>query len=160
MMHNSKNPGIDGLLQRLEALEDERAIMNTMYRYGHCIDYGLEQEWVELFAEDGIYEVRVRTTNDVLRKEGSQALSRFIAKHTRAPSKYHKHLLMEPLIAIKDGNTATAESFFVRVDDYDGKPYILAFGRYRDRFVRDNNRWLFKERVCEVEALRQELVGT
>jgi hypothetical protein len=151
-MRKRENPSVDDLVKRLELLEDERAILQTLYRYGHCIDYGLEQEWVGLFTEDGIYEIRFRQPGSVMRKEGCQALAQFIAKHTRAPARYHKHLLVEPLITLESNNQATVESYFVRVDEGEGKLYMLAFGRYHDRLVRHNSRWLFKERICEVEA--------
>jgi hypothetical protein len=155
-MRKRENPSGDNLVKRLELLEDEKAILQTLYRYGHCIDYGLEQEWVGLFMEDGIYEIRLRHPGSVIRKEGSQALAQFIAEHTRAPAKYHKHLLVEPLISLEGKNQATVESYFLRVDEGEGKLHILAFGRYKDRLVKHNSRWLFKERICEVEALSRE----
>jgi hypothetical protein len=155
-MHKRENLSVDDIVERLELLEDERAILKTLYRYGHCIDYGLEQEWVDLFTEDGIYEVRLRHCGSAIRKEGSQALAQFIAEHTRAPSRYHKHLLVEPFITIESESQATVESYFVRVDEGEGKLYMLAFGRYKDRLVKHNSRWLFRERICEVEALSRE----
>jgi hypothetical protein len=42
------------------------------------------------------------------------------------------------------------------VDEGEGRLYMLAFGRYKDRLVKYNSRWLFKERICEVEALSRE----
>lgn len=152
-MRKRQNLTVDDFLKRLELLEEERAILQTLYHYGHCIDYGLEQEWVGLFTEDGIYEIRIRHPGSVIRKEGSQALAQFIAEHSRAPAKYHKHLLVEPLITLESSKQASVQSYFVRVDEGEGKPYILAFGRYKDRLVKQNGRWLFQERICEVEAV-------
>ena len=40
-----------GLEERLQALEDERAILQTLYAYGHSIDYGLEEEFVRRWSE-------------------------------------------------------------------------------------------------------------
>lgn len=150
------NPGMDSLIERLELLEDERAILQTLYSYGHYIDYGLEQEWVGLFTADGIYEIHIRHPESVIRNEGSQAIARFIAGHSRAPAKYHKHLLIEPIITLDSKDRATVQSYFLRVDEGEGRLYILSFGRYRDRLVKQNGRWLFKERICEVEALSRE----
>lgn len=155
-MRKHENLSADDLVKRLELLEDERAILQTLYRYGHCIDYGLEQEWVGLFTEDGIFEIRIRRPGSVIRKEGSQTLAQFIAEHSRAPAKYHKHLLMEPLITLESNKQATVESYFLRVDESEGQLYILAFGRYKDRLVKHNSRWLFKERICELEALSRQ----
>ena len=50
-MENSQQVDVQELLRRLAALEAERAILRTLYRYGHSIDYGLEQEWVDCFIE-------------------------------------------------------------------------------------------------------------
>src|SRR5262249_35391909 len=43
---------------RLDALEAERAILDTLYRYGHTIDYGDEAGWVDCFTTDAVYDVR------------------------------------------------------------------------------------------------------
>ena len=45
-----KEGGLSDLHRRLQLLEDERAILATLYRYAHCIDYGLNAEWVDLFT--------------------------------------------------------------------------------------------------------------
>ncbi len=145
---------ISNLQQRLEILEEERAIFQTLYRYGHCIDYGLEQEWVNLFAEDGVFEIRNRKVNTVHRLEGREALAKFIANHTKAPIKYHKHLVNEPLINISS-NKATVESYFVRLDESQDKAYIRSFGRYHDQLVKSNGRWCFKQRIADVEVVHE-----
>ena len=140
-----------GLLEPLRELLEERAILQTLYRYGHTIDYGLEAEWVDLFTEDGVWDVR--PVNDEsrprLRVSGRAELERFIATHTRAPETYHKHFLVEPLIRI-DGNEATVESYYARIDEREDGPYFRSFGRYRDRMVKSaDGRWRFRERTVE-----------
>ena len=59
-MENPQQIDVEELVRRLAALEAERAILRTLYRYGHSIDYGLEQEWVDCFTEDGVFDVRRR----------------------------------------------------------------------------------------------------
>ena len=150
----SSNIAISDLVKRLESLEGERNILQTLlYRYGHCIDYGLEQEWIGLFTEDGVFDIRRRHGGDNRRYEGRKALADFIAGHSRAPKKYHKHLLIEPIITLISKKSAAVESYFVRVDEIEGKPCIYAFGRYRDQLLKHGGRWLFKERIVEVEAV-------
>jgi hypothetical protein len=84
-------------------------------------------------------------------------LAAFIAQHTRAPGKYHKHLLIEPAITVNE-DQATVQSYFTRLDaTREGRPFIRAFGRYLDRMVKGaDGVWRFKERVAEVEAVGEE----
>ncbi|HEV8712279.1 MAG TPA: nuclear transport factor 2 family protein [Candidatus Binatia bacterium] len=156
-MENPQQVDVQELVRRLEALEAERAILRTLYRYGHSIDYGLEQEWVDCFTADGVFDVRRRVGPASARYEGRAALAAFIAQHTRAPGRYHKHMLMEPVISVS-GDQAIVQSYFTRLDaTRDGRPFIRAFGRYLDRMVKGaDGIWRFTERVAEVEAVGEE----
>ena len=83
----------------------------------------------------------------------TRQLAAFIAGHTHAPQRWHKHLLAEPVIMV-EGDTATALSYWVRVDSYEDGIYMRGFGRYRDQLVRcADGRWRFTERVIEAEAM-------
>lgn len=145
------NVDLSALAARLRMLEEERSILRTLYRYLHSVDYGQEREGVDCFTEDGACEWR-RRRGGGHREEGRTALARYLAGHTRAPAKYHKHLLIEPRIAV-NGDEARVDSYFARLDEEDGKPYISSFGRYLDRMVKcPDGVWRFKERVVEVEA--------
>jgi hypothetical protein len=156
-MENLRQVDVQELVRRLEALEAERAILRTLYRYGHSIDYGLEQEWVDCFTEDGVFDVRRRVGPASARYAGRVALAAFIAQHTRAPGRYHKHMLMEPVMTV-NGDQATVQSYFTRLDaTAQGRPFIRAFGRYVDRMVQEaDGVWRFKERIAEVESVGEE----
>ena len=154
-MSKQDTPTVEALVKRLEVLEEEKAILQTLYRYGHNIDYGLEQEWVSLFTRDGVFEIRFRKTGVNRRNEGQEAQANFIASHTRPPEKYRKHLIIEPIINLRGKNKATVESYFLRVDESDGQVFILAFGRYHDRMVKQAGEWRFQERIAEIEALKE-----
>jgi ketosteroid isomerase-like protein len=144
---------VSALEARLRALEDERAIQGTLYQYGHSIDYGDEAGWVDCFTEDGVWDVRYRKGSKPRTLcEGRASLASYISGHTRAPAKYHKHVLVEPQIVV-DGDSATVDSYFMKVDAQDeGRSEIVAIGRYRDDLVREaDGRWRFRQRICEVE---------
>ena len=147
----------DGLARRLRLLEDERGVLATLHRYGHALDYGAEAAWVDCFTADARYEVREPghgTTGSVRAYDGRDELAAFAARHTRAPEHFHKHVVVDPVIAV-DGDRATAVSYFLRVDHVDGEPVVYAFGRYRDELVRgEDGRWRFAVRVAEVESRR------
>ena len=68
-------------------------------------------------------------------------------------------MLMEPAITV-NGDEVTVQSYFTRLDaTREGRPFIRAFGRYRDRMVKGvDGVWRFKERVAEVEAVGDEPV--
>jgi hypothetical protein len=147
---------IESLARRVTELEDERAILGTLYRYGHALDYGAETDWLDCFTDDAGYELRypaaVPSNDRARRYHGRDELAAFVALHTRAPDRFHKHLLIEPIVTI-NGDRAQAISYFMRVDDADGERIVYAFGRYLDHLVRGpDGRWRFTERIAEIES--------
>ena len=107
---------------RLALLEAERAITRTLHRYAHSIDYGDEEGWVDCFTEDGVFDVRSRHPHQLKRLiTGRDELRAFIARHTRAPELWHKHLLVEPAIDV-DGDTASCVSYLAVVMEHDDMP--------------------------------------
>lgn len=139
------NPTVE---DRLKSLEDERDILKTLYTYGHALDYGLEAEFLDCFAHDA--DLYWATPEPI---HGRAALANAFRSHTHAPATYHKHLLIEPRIKVQ-GDGAVVESMFARLDRYADGPRIRSFGRYLDIMERGlDNRWRFKERRAEREAL-------
>ena len=43
----------DDLRERLQVLEDERAILQTLHQYGHAMDYGPDAEFIDCFTPRG-----------------------------------------------------------------------------------------------------------
>ena len=136
---------------RLQQLEDEQDILRTLYAYGHSLDYGVEADWLNCWTEDAVLKWPNR---DPLK--GHDALRTAFRNHTHAPQAYHKHVIVEPRIRI-DGDRATVECMFARLDRYTSGPGLRSFGRYRDVLVRcKDGRWRFSERLVEKEAAREE----
>ena len=146
------------LERRLAVLEDERAILCRLSAYGHAIDYGDEEGWVDCFTEDGVFDVRARLSHQPNRViSGRDELRAFITRHTRAPELWHKHLLVEPLIAI-DGDAAGSSAYFAVLMEDDEAPLLRVFGRYRDRLIREpDGEWRLRERIAEIESMRSGL---
>jgi hypothetical protein len=149
--HLTTESYVGELFERIAALEAVQAVLDTLYRYGHTIDYGLRDDWLDCFDAGGVFEILHRGQRKA-RYEGREQLTRFIAAHTAAPDAYHKHLLVEPRVHL--GPDTEDDSYFVRVDDdADGAPVVHGFGRYRDRLVHcSDGRWRFAERVAEIDA--------
>jgi hypothetical protein len=156
---------LNELEQRLRRLEDKEAVLDTLTRYAWTIDHGPDDEWLELFTDDAVVEIRYRQgaalaraaegelTESGVRHTGRAQLIPFKAGHTRSPDKWHKHVIADFVVDI-EGDTARSQCYQVRVDETDGLVHVRGFGRYLDRLVRgDDGRWRFVERVVEVEAI-------
>jgi hypothetical protein len=143
------------LEERVARLEDESAILATMYRYGHSHDYGPLEDFLDCFTEDGVWE-RFRRDEPSQHKppssfQGRDGLARYFDTHRRAPGLYYKHLVLDPRITVS-GDEARVLSYFVKIDEHPDGPYIYAFGRYRDHLVRcSDGVWRFRRRTAESE---------
>jgi ketosteroid isomerase-like protein len=144
---------VAALERRLAALEDERGVIATLHAYGHAIDAGDEERWLDCFAEDGRFsasgENREKMGFDV---RGREQLAAFIAAHTRRPEQFHQHLVVEPVIEI-DGDRARCTSYFLVLMRHERMPRIRAFGRYEDELVRGaDGRWRFRHRHATIDG--------
>ncbi len=141
------------LLARLEHLENERGVLATLHRYGHAIDAGDEQAWVDCFTADGTFFAQGRhghhTALDVT---GRDALQAFIIEHSRRPYAYHLHCIVEPVIVV-DGERARADSYFFVLMEHERRPVLRVFGRYRDELVHEaDGRWRFRRRTATIDS--------
>jgi ketosteroid isomerase-like protein len=148
---------LDALTERLDRLEAERAIVQTMYAYGRALDYGDRDAFLDCFTDDADYVVDMRLGGPaVLQFHGRDELAGYHEWHTHAPDAWHKHVGTNPSITM-DGDRATAVSYFMRLDSdaETGAPSIVSSsGRYVDEFARgDDGAWRIRSRVCEVENL-------
>ncbi len=148
---------LDALSARLDRLEAERAIVETMYAYGRALDYGDREGFLDCFTDDADYVVDMRLGGAaVLSFHGRDELAGYHDWHTHAPDAWHKHVATNPAITI-DGGTATAVSYFLRLDSdaTTGAPStVSSSGRYVDEFVRgDDGGWRIRSRRCDVENL-------
>lgn len=143
---------------RLALLEDERSILRTLHTYGHTIDSGDEASWLDCFTYDGVFGAWIeRPEEPWFRVAGRAELAAFIAEHTRPPDPAHKHLLIEPLIAV-DGSVATCVAYFAVLMHHGGEPILRVFGRYHDRLARgDDGSWRFSERIAEIQSMKPGL---
>src|ERR1700742_943786 len=153
-----ENPVSDDLLARVEALEAERDILDTMYRYAHTIDVGDSDGCADCFTEDGVFNVTTRLDGyEPYVVSGRAQLRDFVEHHTRPPALWHKHMIVEPRITI-DGDTATGETYFLVLMDHEDEPIVRVFGRYLDKLRRESDgRWRFAERQPYLESIRHGL---
>jgi ketosteroid isomerase-like protein len=133
--------------ERLQRLEDERAIVDVLHAYGHSLDYGQRDLWADCWTESAVLHW------PGVDFDGRAAIVQAFDDHSHAPDRFHKHMLVEPRVQL-DGDMATVDSYFMRLDTGDDGPVLRSFGRYRDRMRRcDDGHWRFAERLCERESV-------
>jgi hypothetical protein len=153
---------IDDLKARLDLLEAEREVLRNLHRYAQTIDYGDEEGWVDCFAEDGVFDIRARLQGSHQPNRlisGREELRAFIARHTRAPELWHKHMIVEPVIDVDlAAGTAMNRCYLFVLMEAEEMPVVRVFGQYKDTLVRcDDGRWRFRHRIAEVESMRRAL---
>jgi ketosteroid isomerase-like protein len=139
----------------LRVLLDERAVLRTLHEYAHAMDAGDEAAWVDCFAPDAVFDVvEVVGGRRVHREEGHGDLARYVGAYPKPP-RFRQHVMVDPLVEVR-GEEATVAAYWLLLarDDADGTPQLVAFGRYRDRLVRDarDGRWRIADRSAEVQA--------
>ena len=146
---------MDDLRDQLARLQDEKAIVAVLYRYGDALDHGDREEFLGCFTADADYTVRMRIEpSSGFGYQGHEELTGYFDGHTHAPNAFHKHVTVNPLIDVH-GAQADAQSYFLRVDSLAAGPaVVVAAGRYIDRFERGaDGHWRIRSRRCEVENL-------
>lgn len=145
------NPGAaqsvnTALAQRVQELEDEKAIREVLVQYGEFLDARDYAAYSRLFARDGVW------TGGFGSFTGPAAIEAMLVENLGAPepgfvNKTSFHLITTPVVDV-DGDRATARSrylFFTASDE--GRPNPLLAGRYEDEFVREDGAWKIRRRI-------------
>jgi hypothetical protein len=139
----------------IELMLEERAILRLLHSYAHAMDYGHEARWVDIFAEDAVFDVvEVVGGRRVHREEGHGDLARYVAGYPKPPH-FRKHVVVDPLIDVAaDGLSAKVEAYWLLLqrDDANGQPLLVAFGHYDDELQKRDGRWRITKRFAEVES--------
>lgn len=141
----------DEMERVLRELVDERAVVKALYGYAHGLDYGPEEQFVDVFTPDGSWRRRPGRRPE-RQFSGRDAITQMYRDHVHAPEYYHKHVVANPVVEVS-GNTATARSYLILVAEHPSGPYVRAFSRCFDQFVRcDDGRWRLLSREAEMEC--------
>jgi hypothetical protein len=117
------------------------------------MDYGREDEWVAVFTDDAVFDVvEVVGGRRVHREDGRGELAEYVANYPKPPH-FRKHVVVDPIIDVT-GDDAKVAAYWLLLqrDDDSGRPTIVAFGHYDDRWVKRDGRWRIAHRYAEVEA--------
>lgn len=142
----SSNDSTVALQQRVQQLEDEKAIREVIVRYGEYLDARDYAGYASLFASDGVW------TGGFGSATGPAAIQEMLEKNLGKPeegfiNKTNFHLMTTAVVEVH-GDTAKARSrylFFTASPD--NRPVVALAGRYLDDFVRENGQWKIKRRT-------------
>ncbi len=123
-------------------------IRETVARYAHLVDRGRIDELVLLFAEDGTLEAGDRPPargRAAIRAFFMDTAARLAGASTRRLIRHHVSNLV---IEVSGPESASAESYFLAL----AEGGVDHWGRYRDRLVRRDGRWLFQHRLARADG--------
>jgi uncharacterized protein (TIGR02246 family) len=137
---------VAALQQRVQQLEDEKAIREVIIRYGETLDARDYAGYASLFASDGVW------TGGFGRFTGPAEIQKMLEDNLGKPAagfvnKSNFHLVTTVVVDI-DGDTAKARSrYLFYTATQDDRPGAALAGRYVDDFVRENGQWKIKNRI-------------
>jgi hypothetical protein len=128
-------------------MEDRLEIQELITRYNHYIDYADYPAWIDCFTDDGIFE------GGAGRFVGRSGLKEFTEKFSiiRLDLPNMRHCLMNTLTEV-DGDEARSSSYLLLVTTGAEGAQIKFAGRYDDRLVKLNGKWLFSYRKSSRDA--------
>jgi hypothetical protein len=149
------------LVARLTRLEDERAIIDTLHRYGQAADDGEDEIWANLFVEDGVFLCLDRAGGEILREEGRPALALWLRNFRASEVRITKHCVLAPVVVRLEGGEATVKSYLTRIsenpDPY-APPFLLLMGKYHDEMRKGaDGKWRFRQRIAQTESPLREM---
>lgn len=128
-------------------VEDHLAITQLLHQYCHAVDRGAADDVAALFHRNAVLLPRYESGD---RYEGREAVRGWYQRYMenfRAKVRSLRHKVTSPVIEIT-GREATSVCYLDA--DYiteSTNQANVAFGRYDDKFIKDEGRWWFKERT-------------
>lgn len=144
------------LRRRVARLEDERAIIDALHRYGQAMDFAQADAWAGLFTQDGVFHCVDESGATILREAGRADLARWARDLHGAATLRLKHCVIAPVVTFADADRARVVSYFANFSENPepaAPPIVRYMGRYEDDMVRDaDGQWRFARRVSISEA--------
>jgi len=122
---------------------DKDAIRELMAVYCFKLDDAKFEEMAALFTEDGTWDTAFGKGTG---RDGIVAQARSIA--TEGPRPRRAHYTTNIVIEL-NGDTATAQSNWVVIQNSETGPKIGSGGAYLDQFVRQGGKWFFRYRKID-----------
>ena len=124
------------------------AIRETVASYAHCADSGRFADLAALFAVDGVLEVRGEAP-----RHGRDAIRAFLegvgsdlSAATTVPM--IRHHVSNLTLEVVTPTEARGACYFLAVTELG----VDHWGRYRDRYTPEGDKWLFAHRVARTDG--------
>lgn len=134
-----------------DILIEKDLIHETIANYCFYFDGGEFDKWVDLFADDGVFD------GDVLGVQNGKEALRVFVKNIPLTNglPMMKHCVMNEVIKVS-GNGATAKSYVLMLrPKSDGTSVVSLSASYDDELVKQGGRWLFKKRKLHIDAMEK-----
>jgi 3-phenylpropionate/cinnamic acid dioxygenase small subunit len=130
--------------------EDEREIVNLLFRYAEAVDNGRFDEVSALFASAEVF----MGGPDLPSMPGSQVgptMEKVVMLYDGVPNT--KHVVTNVIVEADDREQASTRSYFTVSQCVPGQfpLQVVASGRYHDRFARTVEGWRFVERIIHFD---------
>ena len=123
-------------------MSDKDEIRELLARYCFALDAEQFEEMAALFTSDGVWQTAFGTGTG---RAGIVAQARSIATGPR-PRRVH---LTTNIVIDLDGDTATARSNWVLIQNSSNGPTIGSGGGYSDTLAKLGGQWFFKHRTID-----------
>jgi hypothetical protein len=140
-----------------DALSDREAISKQLTRYAYTFDSHDFEGWVGLFTDDGIFEVRLGTSDKpIFRAQGAQQLRVFA---TNAPHLLHhfNNLAFDELLPDSARVRVMVIGTWVAPD---GNPAIHTHGTYEMRWSKVEGTWRIAHQLFVSAGYHSAAPGT
>jgi ketosteroid isomerase-like protein len=118
------------------------AIQELTHRYAWYVDSRCLDQLMTLWADDAVFDASADGASPVC--EGAEAVRRYFAGVNDSVASLTHHLTTQMVVV--DGETASGICYFQASAAMDDGTRQGGEGRYEDRYVRRDGRWLFSYR--------------
>jgi len=151
---------------RLRQLEDERAVLDTLYAYHHCLGSQDRAGFLNCFDADGVLVALGAGGAQVYEVRGQAALAQWFDRRVKQwPAGTESHAYVSPRMRMQ-GDRAEATGFFITMsmnqDAKDAKAadamlILRSSGQYSDRLARSRDgAWRIVERRTQIRLTNRQ----
>jgi hypothetical protein len=129
-------------------LAARESIRETVAAYAHCADSGRFADFAELFAVDAVLDVRGE--QPLQGRAAIRAYLEGVGDHlsSATATPIIRHHVSNLTIDVVSPTEARGACYFLAVTEHG----VDHWGRYRDHYVPEGNRWLFAHRLARTDG--------
>jgi ketosteroid isomerase-like protein len=125
-----------------------QGVARTLHAYCRTVDQGEIDAFVDLYMPDAVHDDGIR------RREGHAAIRDLVAGVIRRYDATSHHLSNVEVALGDQPDEAVSSSTIYAWHRKEGRPDLEVWGQYRDRLVKHEGLWRFRERRLYVAGLR------